>query len=273
MAVLMSLTALGIVVFAAGRVDAENEVTPVDVASPGPLETRAEPPYISAREVRPPAALASPEPARQRRALDHLWPDRGFRIVRVKRDSRVRLHERPRGPIVDTVGARSEFGSAQVFSVLGRRGRWLEVTAAASPDNRPVWLRANRGTQRFETTNLSLHADLSERRLELRRGDRVLRRFTVTIGAPSTATPRGRFSVTDVIVDGLNPVYGCCAIALSAHQPDLPPGWIGGDRVALHGTVGQVGTASSIGCLRGSNEDVGALSKIVPLGAPVFVRG
>ena len=43
----------------------------------------------------------------------------------------------------------------------------------------------------------------------------------------SSPTPTGSFSVTDVIVSGVNPDYGCCVLALSATQPNLPPGWTG----------------------------------------------
>ncbi len=92
-----------------------------------------------------------------------------------------------------------------------------------------------------------------------------------TIGAPGSSTPTGRFAVTDTFVGGLNPVYGCCAIALSAHQPDLPSDWIGGDRVAIHGTTGPVGNAASSGCLRAADSDMQVLIPETPPGAPVFI--
>jgi lipoprotein-anchoring transpeptidase ErfK/SrfK len=99
----------------------------------------------------------------------------------------------------------------------------------------------------------------------------VVRSFDVTIGAAGSSTPPGRFAVTDLIVGGLNPVYGCCAIALSAHQPNLPEGWIGGDRIAIHGTTGPIGSASSGGCLRAEDDDARALTEKLSLGTPVFI--
>lgn len=68
------------------------------------------------------------------------------------------------------------------------------------------------------------------------------------------------------LLGGLNPVYGCCVIALTASQPSLPPGWLGGDRIAIHAWKGPVGPAGSTGCLRG------ALLERVSSGTPVFIR-
>jgi hypothetical protein len=69
--------------------------------------------------------------------------------------------------------------------------------------------------------------------------------------------------------------YGCCILALSAHQPNLPPGWPGGDRIAVHGTddPGSIGAAVSAGCPRARDADLRYLMRVVPLGAPVVVRG
>jgi hypothetical protein len=68
--------------------------------------------------------------------------------------------------------------------------------------------------------------------------------------------------------------YGCCIVALSAHQPRLPAGWTGGDRVAIHGTnvPSSIGLASSAGCPHASDADLRVLMRKVPLGAPVFIR-
>lgn len=86
-------------------------------------------------------------------------------------------------------------------------------------------------------------------------------------------TPPGDYSVTDALAGPkLGPYYGCCVLAISGHQPNLPPGWIGGDRIAIHGTPGPVGGAASLGCLRATDADMVDLFALVPLGAPVFIR-
>lgn len=216
------------------------------------------------------AVAEAPEPAADA-GSGRLWRGDGFRLAAVRGGAKIDIHERPRGKAVDRVGPKTEFGSPTVFSVIARRGEWLRVASSVSPDNQDLWIRVDPKRLRFETTEFSIHASLSERTVELRRAGEVEQRFPVTIGAPGSDTPTGRFGVTDLIIGGLNPVYGCCAIALTAHQPDLPEGWIGGDRVAIHGTTSAVGSASSTGCLRATNEDVEKLTRTIPLGAPVFV--
>ena len=102
----------------------------------------------------------------------------------------------------------------------------------------------------------------------------MLRRLPVAVGRPGTETPLGRFAVTDKLrTRRADSPYGCCALALSGHQPKLLPGWPGGDRLAIHATpqAASVGQAASLGCMRAHTGDMRALMRAVPLGAPVFV--
>jgi lipoprotein-anchoring transpeptidase ErfK/SrfK len=151
-------------------------------------------------------------------------------------------------------------------------GRWLGVVSTRLPNGQLGWVR--RSDVRLDTTDISLVLDLSRRRLLLKSGDRVVRRMVVGVGRPSSPTPRGRFAVTDKLVNRWGPYYGCCVVALSAHQPYLPAGWTGGDRIAFHGTnaPATIGLPSSAGCPRAGYADMQALMRRVPLGAPVFIR-
>jgi lipoprotein-anchoring transpeptidase ErfK/SrfK len=106
-------------------------------------------------------------------------------------------------------------------------------------------------------------------------GGRVVHEATVAIGRSGSSTPTGRFAITDKIAGSrYGPYYGCCILALSGKQPNLPPGWTGGDRLAIHGTddLGSIGQPSSAGCLRARDEDLRPLMRRVPLGTPVFIR-
>ena len=194
------------------------------------------------------------------------WPT--ARVLR-----RTALRATPAGRRVGRLRPRTEFGSPKVVSVLRRRGGWLQVVVPERPNGRPGWIRA--AAARPGAVDVSLHVDRSARRLTVRRGGRVLRRVRVAVGRPGTETPTGRFAVTDKLrTRRSDSPYGCCAVALSGHQPKLLPGWPGGDRLAIHATpqTETIGTAASLGCLRATTRDLRALMRIVPLGAPVFIR-
>jgi lipoprotein-anchoring transpeptidase ErfK/SrfK len=103
----------------------------------------------------------------------------------------------------------------------------------------------------------------------------VLRRIPVTVGGSGSPTPAGRFAVTDKLAGpAYSASYGCCILALSGHQPNPPPGWSAGTRLAIHGTSapGTIGQAASAGCLRAGEADLKVLMRSVPPGTPVFIR-
>jgi L,D-transpeptidase-like protein len=196
----------------------------------------------------------------------------GFLIARPRGGS-LALRSAPGGAVLARLGATTEFGSPLRLGVVKQRGNWLGVVSTRLPNGRLGWVRTKE--VRLSTTDISLTLDLSQRRLVLKRGDRVVRRMVVGIGRPSSPTPRGRFAVTDKLSGyRYSPAYGCCIVALSAHQPSLPGGWTGGDRIAIHGTnnPASIGVPSSAGCPHASYADMQALMRRVPLGAPVFIR-
>jgi hypothetical protein len=211
-----------------------------------------------------PAFVAKPEPKEKP-------PAPRYATARVVRDTTLRSS--PGGRVLARIGRKTEFGSPRVLAVVGRREGWLRVIAAERENGQRAWIRAR--AARLDGTNISLRVDRSARRLVLRRGSKVLRRMPIAVGRPGNETPLGRFAVTDLLrTSDLSSPYGCCALALSGHQPKLVPGWPGGDRLAIHGTPNEetVGTEASLGCMRAYDKDIRALMRRVPLGAPVFVR-
>jgi hypothetical protein len=186
----------------------------------------------------------------------------------------VPLRERPNGRVVTRVGTSTEFGSARVMSIAAQRGPWLGVVSTEMPNGKLAWVHRKAGLH-LRRGAYSLHADLSDRRLEVRKDGRVLSHISVAIGRPGSETPTGRFAVTDKLRGGnYGPYYGCCILALNAHQPKLPAGWQGGDRIAIHGTdsPGTIGAPASAGCLRAADSDLELLMRRVPLGTPVFIK-
>jgi len=202
-------------------------------------------------------------------------PDPSAVVLRPAAGATIVVRSRPRGPVVARLGGQTEFGSPTTLAVAAQRGRWLGVVTTHVANGRLGWVDPQESAVRTSGTRVRITIDLSERRLVVRRGGKVVRRMTVAIGRASSPTPVGRFAVTDKLAGSrYGSYYGCCILALSAHQPNLPPGWTGGDRIAVHGTndPGSIGNAVSAGCPRASADDMRFLMRVVPLGAPVFVR-
>lgn len=196
----------------------------------------------------------------------------GSPVVQVREGRSVAILDSPGGKLVAKQGDETEFGSPTVFSVQRQKGRWLGISTQLVPNGQLGWIRDGSRDLRAGSVDHSVLVDLSERSALLLEGGERIRSWEVTIGAPGSETPTGTFAVTDTIRGGLNPAYGCCAVALSATQPNIPQGWAGGDRIAFHGTYGPIGAALSKGCVRSANRDVSALLETAPLGTPVTIR-
>jgi hypothetical protein len=211
---------------------------------------------------------ATPAPARP--ALERVRD----LAARVAAGDRIALRARPGGRVLARVGAKTEFGSPQTLSVAFRKGRWLAVRSPALANEQLGWVDARSTELRLLRRPVSLEIDLSRMELAVRRGERVTRRISVAIGAPDTPTPPGEFYVTDKLPGAeFGPYYGCCILALSGRQPNLPRGWSGGDRLAIHGSPTPTwGHAVSNGCLHADETDLRYLMKTVPLGTRVTIH-
>jgi hypothetical protein len=210
----------------------------------------------------PPAATAAttpaPVPAKPKGPL-------GARLTR-----KVALRDAPGGKLISDLQTKTRWGSPRVLAVVKRRPGWLGVLTEQRP-GRVGWIPA--GAAELLLEPWSLHIDLSARRIVVRHDGKVVRRITTAVGAPSSSTPTGSFGVTDTLrLTGGGP-YGCCAIALTARQPNIPQGWTGGDRVAIHGTdqPASIGRAVSHGCLRTKEDDLRWLLARIPLGTHVEI--
>lgn len=179
----------------------------------------------------------------------------------------------PDAKVVARVAKRTEFNSPSVMAVMRRRGKWLGVAWPDLPNGRLGWVRQDRVQLLRELWRIDV--DLSEREAVLRRKGKIVERFGVAIGAAATPTPPGRYGVTDRLeTGGADSPYGCCVLALSGRQPNVPQDWPGGDRLAIHGTNApeSIGQAASNGCPRASEEAMRLLIARVPLGTQVVIR-
>jgi lipoprotein-anchoring transpeptidase ErfK/SrfK len=178
----------------------------------------------------------------------------------------------PGGRRLVRIGRRTVFGSRTRLAVLARSGRWLAVKEPVGSANRRVWIKDS--GVRLQATLYRIAVSLSQRRLELLHGDRVVLRATAGIGRATNPTPPGRYSLTDKLAGRrFGSVYGCCVLAISGVQTRLPPGFRAGARLALHGTSdpASIGRAASSGCVRLRDSVLRRLIREVPLGTEVRI--
>jgi hypothetical protein len=215
----------------------------------------------------PKPVLAKPVVHKVMRRVERAKPS--TLVAHILRGRSIAVRSAPKGPVVAHISARTEFGSPQTFAVTRfTRGR-LAVITTALPNGRLGWVSPR--ALRLSRTYVSLDVDLSNRLLRVHSGGRVARRIHIGIGAPGTPTPVGRFAITDKLRGAdYSAAYGCCILALSGHQTNLPPGWRGGDRLAIHG--GSTPGAVSAGCLHAASADLTYLMRSVPLGARVTIH-
>jgi lipoprotein-anchoring transpeptidase ErfK/SrfK len=180
------------------------------------------------------------------------------------------LHAAPGSKrILARVGARTVFGSPTRLAVVGQSGDWLAVISGKLGNH----VRGYVFRPQVDLTHdpYSLEVDRSARLLTVWRMGVKQGRFRVSVGAPSSPTPDGRFAVTAKLTNFWPSVYGCCAIALSGRQTASTPNWSGGDRLAIHAGTG-IGAAVSTGCIRASAADMRFLMRTLPLGTQVVVH-
>ena len=195
--------------------------------------------------------------------------------LQVAAGKHIALRDRPGGRIVRRLGDKTEFGSPQYLSPTGeKRGAWLAVRHPSLREN-VGWMHAANRSVRWHPRTVRLDVNLARRELLVFVGNGAVdQRFEIAIGAPETPTPPGEYYVTDKLRGAdFGEFYGCCILALSGRQPNLPQGWSGGDRLAIHGSPTPTwGQNVSNGCLHARTEDLRYLMKTVPLGTVVTVR-
>ncbi len=164
--------------------------------------------------------------------------------------SRARNDGRPAGP-------RSTLDEREGTTGLGRRRRWhdaISLEVHGVPITAWVEETANHGRWgRVEipylwprregwiplrdlartTTHVQVHVDLSDHRVTVTKFGHRLFGLPAATGAPISSTPPGEYFVTDRIPFPSGGSLGTFAFGISGIQPNLPPGWSGGNQLAI----------------------------------------
>jgi lipoprotein-anchoring transpeptidase ErfK/SrfK len=184
---------------------------------------------------------------------------------------------RPGGEPIRRFGLLNANGVPTVFGVLGERldrqcrVTWLRVALPIRPNGATGWVAAAR-VQRI-AVHTRIVVDLSERRVRLYRGGRLVLSSPAAIGSSATPTPLGRYYVNQrLIPEDPGGPYGPGAVGISAFSPVLT-GWAQGGPIAIHGTnePWSIGHAVSNGCIRLPNPILRRLFRQALAGTPVVI--
>lgn len=222
--------------------------------------TRSPAPNASAPNAGAPSA---PRPAERTKHL----------LVRVPRDLAVRAHPDARARVVGRMPSGSKYYDVAITAwveEVSPDGRWGRVEIPYVWPRREGWMPL-RGLAR-RTTGVEVHVDLSDHRVTVTKLDRVLFGMPAATGTTVSPTPPGEYFVTDRIAFS-GGYLGTFAFGISGIQPKLPPGWSGGNQLAIHGTndPSSIGRSASAGCLRVSERSLDRLKPLLQLGTPVIV--
>ncbi len=194
-------------------------------------------------------------------------------LVRVPRDLPVRAHPDPHARVVGTMPSGSKYYDVAITAWIedvSPDGRWGRVEIPYVWPRREGWIALRDLARR--ATAVEVRVDLSEHRITVTKSDRILFGMPAATGAPVSPTPPGEYFVTDRIAFS-GGYLGTFAFGISGIQPKLPPGWSGGNQLAIHGTndPSSIGRSASAGCLRVSERSLDRLKPLLQLGTPVIV--
>lgn len=198
----------------------------------------------------------------------------GELVVRVPRNLVVRAHPSASARVVGTMPSGSRYYDVAISAwveTVSPDGRWGRVEIPYVWPRRHGWIALG-GLARHRT-DIEVHVDLSEHRITVTRAGRTLFGMPTATGATVSPTPPGEYFVTDRIPFS-GGYLGTFAFGISGIQPKLPPGWSGGDQLAIHGTndPSSIGRSASAGCLRVSERSLDRLKPLLQLGTPVVVE-
>lgn len=156
---------------------------------------------------------------------------------------------------------------------------WVQVRLPSRPNNASGWIEASQVILRPTTWRIVV--SVANRSLSVYRGGSLLRRFQVVVGAPSTPTPLGLFSIIGAWRSPPTAFLGSWILPLTAHSTVLHQFEGGNGTIGIHGRGGAslldpLGSADSHGCIRLDNSSidwlVGRIGARALPGVPVRVQ-
>jgi L,D-transpeptidase-like protein len=245
------------------RADATQPQPAIGVLATG---VRAEPLSLSAIEAVAPV-VALPATPRERPTPELLVHIHAGMSVRARPDAKAQT--------IGVLPSSSKYYHVPLVAwveEVSDNGRWGRVEIPYTWPRRTGWILLP-GLDRGSTW-ITVEVDLSRHRIVVERHGRRAFSMRAATGAPASPTPPGHYFVTDRVPFSAGSSYGTFAFGISGIQPHLPPGWTGGNQLAIHGTnaPGTIGHSASAGCLRVSERSLHRLLALLKLGTPVVIH-
>lgn len=202
-----------------------------------------------------------------------LLPARTSEVATVRAEvEEVTVYPSATGGAIDAVDASGDYGQRQVFLVIERSAGRLHVLLPVRPNGTKGWI--DEADVEVATHDYQIQVSLSEFRMLVQQGDRVVIDTAIGVGTQDTPTVGGDF-YTWVLIDPTNAGYGSYAYGLSGFS--TLEQFAGGDgRMGIHGTAddSSIGRNVSRGCVRIPDDVVVQMVEGVglPLGVPVSVQ-
>ena len=257
------------VLLAAGAAFAASAMTGGSPAPPRAVAVSRPAEPISVPPVTKPAFVPGAPRWLDRRPLGFLTPVRYVVAARARPASNA--------PIMATLGTRTPEGTTNAVTVIGWRrdtwGRlWVRARLPILPTGAIGWL-PRRALGGYRAVHARLDVDLTRLRLTLHRRDRRVLVAPIGIGMAGWDTPRGTFYIRNKLTRYSSPQYGPVAFGTSARSP-VATDWPAGGFIGIHGTdrPDLIPGRISHGCIRLRNEDVLALSRLMPIGTLVRIH-
>jgi lipoprotein-anchoring transpeptidase ErfK/SrfK len=146
----------------------------------------------------------------------------------------------------------------------------------ATPKSKPAVTASTAQPPVQNVVNLVLK--LTEKKVYVYKGDRVIAKYPVAIGKKGTETPTGEWQIMEKIKNPGWTNFKTGELVAPGRKNPLGERWIGfwtdgQDTIGFHGTpdIKSIGTEASNGCVRMFNRDVKALFPLVKVGTTVKV--
>jgi len=149
---------------------------------------------------------------------------------------------------------------------------WVQVYLPERPNGSTGWVKGPEVTLALNPYRIQVM--LNEFKLTVFKNDSQINEIAIGVAKDNTPTPGGLYYTTELIkTPDPSGAYGPFAFGLSGFSDTLTTFNGGPGQLGIHGTnqPNLIGTKVSHGCIRMSNENITALSQLLPLGTPVQI--